>query len=338
MKICADCFNDEEIKNYILSNGNFGRCDVFSIDTQVLELDELSDFFSDLLNIFKTKIDSNYSIYDYIQKDWSLFSSKKVAEKIIDECISTFGNSIDKYHVVYIDNISNYVSIWKKMKYDLQYKSRFFINLNSYNPNDPYLQNCINVENVLTTLSSGTILYRARILPDKVSYYKKENLGCPPPETVNNGRANPIGIPYLYLCNDMETTFYEVRARFKDRVSVGDFKIKRDLTIVSLTSLSSLYLSSHSGDFVTDVKHKLLLNDIAKDMSKPLSRYDTELDYVPTQFICELCKINGADGISFKSSLNENGINYVLFDANDINVAECIKVRNITIEHVEIRQ
>ena len=48
--------NDEEIKNYILSNGNFGRCDVCSIETTVLELDELSDFFSDLLNIFKTKI------------------------------------------------------------------------------------------------------------------------------------------------------------------------------------------------------------------------------------------------------------------------------------------
>ena len=71
-------------------------------------------------------------------------------------------------------------------------------------------------------------------------------------------------------------------------------------------------------------------------MSKPLSRYDTELEYIPTQFICELCKFNKADGISFKSSLYKNGTNYVLFSTNDTSVAECVNVKTTTIEHVEI--
>ena len=334
MKICSDCFNDEEIQNYISSTGIYGVCDALRKDALVIELEDLSDFFSDVINLFKVDASSKNTVVDFLQKDWSLFRDKNIAEMIINECVKLLGSTIDVEHVVYKDEISDYVSIWERMKHDLQYKSRFLINLTSYNPMDPYLEDCIKADNIV---SAGTIMYRARVLPDKVSYYKKDDLGCPPPDVVSNGRANPIGIPYLYLCDNKGTTYYEVRARYKDRVTVGDFRINRDLKIVSLTSLSSLYVASHSGDFVKELKHKLLLHKIAEDMTKPLSRYDTELEYVPTQFICELCKINGADGISFRSSLDGKGTNYVLFSANDKSVAECIKVNTVTIEHVEIK-
>ncbi len=334
MRICSECFFDEEIQNYISSTGVKGVCDVLKKDALVIELEDLSDFFYDVINVFKIEASSKNTIVDYLQKDWNLFRDKKVAEKIINECVSMLGSTLDIKHVVYLDVISNYVSIWERLKHDLQFKSRFLINLNTYNPTDPYLKDCIKADVIIPT---GTIMYRARVLPDKVSYYKKDDLGCPPPKIVSNGRANPIGIPYLYLCDNKGTTYYEVRARYKDRVTVGDFRINRNLKIVSLSSLSSLYLASHSGDFVKELKHKLLLHKIAEDMTKPLSRYDTELEYVPTQFICELCKINGADGISFKSSLDGKGTNYVLFSANDKTVAECIKVNTVTIEHVEIK-
>ncbi|MFZ1236062.1 MAG: RES domain-containing protein [Prevotella sp.] len=81
------------------------------------------------------------------------------------------------------------------------------------------------------------------------------------------------------------------------------------------------------------MKKTLLLNAISKDMSKPLTRYDTELEYVPTQYICELCKLHGADGICFESSLKNGGLNYVLFKEND---AECIAVRAVQINEVMI--
>jgi len=335
MKVCADCFNDEEIQNYIDAVGVMGMCDVLKKNAIVIDLEELNDFFLDVFSIFKTVDTSKFSVSDFLQKDWKLFADTVISREIIRECAVCLGVKIDITHVTYIDYIAEYVNIWQRLKHDLQYESRFMINLNLYNPTDPFLRNCLNANDVLIKLPKGTILYRARVLPDKVSYYKKEDLGCPPPYMVCNGRANPIGIPYLYLCDNKETTYYEVRARYKDRLAIGDFQIKKDLKIVALTSLYSLYLSSHSGDFIEDIKHKLLLHYIAEDMSKPLSRYDTELDYVPTQFICELCKINKADGISFKSSLDKKGINYVLFSVNE-DIAECIKVKNISIEHVEI--
>ena len=81
-------------------------------------------------------------------------------------------------------------------------------------------------------------------------------------------------------------------------------------------------------------KQKILLL-ISKDLSKPLRRFDTELEYVPTQYVCEYCKLNGVNGIRFNSSLHKGGVNVVLFDSS---CAECIKVRTREITSVTIKK
>ena len=51
-------------------------------------------------------------------------------------------------------------------------------------------------------------------------------MGCPPNKLTSSGRANPQGIPYLYLSKTPETTLYETRASYLDELSIGKFKIK----------------------------------------------------------------------------------------------------------------
>lgn len=334
MNLSAGCFNDEELRGFIASNGKDGVCDVLGIKGNVVDINDLSEFLTDLLSIFDFDASSNMSLADIINRDWKLFPNRDIALSILSEAVRLYKPTLNTNHVSYIKPISDYVNIWYMLKHDLQYKTRYFINLQNYNPTDPYLNECLKVDDFLHT---GERLYRARVLPDLVSNYGIDEMGCPPKEIVGGGRANPIGIPYLYLCGDKDTTFYEVRARYKDRVSVGTFEVMEDMNLINLTNKTSLYLSSTAGDFHNDVKHKLLLNAVAKDMSKPLSRYDTELEYVPTQFICELCRINGADGICFSSSLHHIGMNYVLFCGNDDSKIKCSSVETLTIEHVEIR-
>lgn len=334
MNISSGCFNDVELHGFIESNGVKSICDILGVESNVVEIDELSDFFTDILNLFDVDAASHLSLVDIIQRDWNLFYNNDVANAILREAIRLYKPNFNINHVSYIKPISDYIGIWEKLKRDLQYNTRYFINLQHYNQNDPYLSECLKVDDYLRV---GENLYRARVLPDRQSHYDIADMGCPPKEKVSAGRANPIGIPYLYLCGDKETTFYEVRARYKDRVSVGTFEVLEEMGLINLTNKTSLYLSSITGDFQNDVKHKLLLNSIAEDMSKPLSRYDTELEYVPTQFICELCRINGADGICFNSSLHHSGMNYVLFCGNDDSKIKCKSVETLAIEHVEIR-
>ena len=71
----------------------------------------------------------------------------------------------------------------------------------------------------------------------------KEEMGCPPADMATAGRANPMGIPYLYLCKNEETTYYEVRA---------------------LYHVANL----QSSDLAMEVSKYLLLQRISKDLSK----------------------------------------------------------------------
>ena len=82
------------------------------------------------------------------------------------------------------------------------------------------------------------------------------------------------------------------------------------------------------------MKAKLLRQKISSDLSKPMRRYDSELEYIPTQFICEFIKVfTGAFGIRFNSSLHPKGNNVVLFDQN---LMTCISVKKVKINTVNL--
>ena len=185
-------------------------------------------------------------------------------------------------------------------------------------------------------MPKGTVYYRSRVIPADKDYLSSKDMGCPPAEKATAGRANPIGIPYLYLCDNIDTTFYEIRAVYLDKVSVGRFVIQRDLDLVDFNTDTNLFYafnSENNDSLIEVIKHKILFKKISADLSKPLRRYDTEIEYVPTQLICEYCKHNGADGIMFKSSLHKSGTNIVLFNKDD---AKCTKVYVKEITNVTI--
>jgi hypothetical protein len=71
----------------------------------------------------------------------------------------------------------------------------------------------------ITPIDKNTILFRSRINDNGViTPFPKDKMGAPPTEWATAGRANPQGIPFLYLSDAPETTFYEIRALFLDIV------------------------------------------------------------------------------------------------------------------------
>ena len=108
-----------------------------------------------------------------------------------------------------------------------------------------------------------------------------------------------------------------------------------NLKLIDFNFNPNLYYTYVNSSSLQDVIiKKNVLDAIRKDLSKPLRRYDSELEYVPTQFICEYCKhVVGADGITFESSLWQGGRNYVLFDEKS---AECIDVESHVIKRIDI--
>lgn len=329
MKICSNCFNDEEIKNFIISSSSdIAHCDCCENDDCVIDLSELYDFFIEFTELYSKDDNSPTDLIEALTTQWNIFSSEKCAEQILD---NLYEYGIIKYRakdkVRYIDEILECTKVWNKLKNDVTTKSRFFTDITSFEwdsfiqPND--------------TLSKHKLLYRARIIPDGTEKLTPSQMGCPPAQKTPAGRANPLGIPYLYLCDNEQTTLYETRSVYLDRVCIGTFRICRNLNIVNFNNvINPFYAFTDGSDTLRDsIKKRIIIDSICKDLSKPLRRFDTELEYVPTQLICEYCKLNQADGIMFASSLHPDGQNIVLFDPKD---AKCTKVDYVEINKVTI--
>ena len=104
------------------------------------------------------------------------------------------------------------------------------------------------------------------------------------------------------------------------------------IDIVDFTEVASAFLGS--GNLAEYTKRIQLKRLISKDLSKPIRRYDSDIEYIPTQFICEYIRyIIGADGILFNSSLDLEGKNIVLFNQDKI---ECINVKKHIISNLDI--
>jgi hypothetical protein len=343
MKVCDSCFRDEEIISFIRVNSSeSGICDACSANGQLIDLSELLDYFMSFLSIFRYDEDGE-DIDDLIQKDWGIFQSNDVCTRILTDsflkvevalslgiALNMLTEGVD-LKVKYLVEIEDNVSYWQKLKEDLKWKRRYLTDVDEMIELgwDGFFNDSFKID-------AGSVLYRARINEELQSTpYSSDKMLSPPVRNTTAGRANPQGIPFLYLSKEIDTTLYETRATFFDNISVGYFKVVDDceLNIVDFTSRQSTF--NHIDDMKMFVTSKLLRKEISEDLSKPLRRYDSELEYIPTQFICEFIRyISKADGIQFKSSLRRDGLNIVLFNQENI---ICSKVELFQITDIAIR-
>ena len=148
-------------------------------------------------------------------------------------------------------------------------------------------------------------------IPDQEMPYPPERMK-PCPDRASEGRANPKGIPYLYLATCRQTALAEMRAGKGSLISVGLFKTCRDLRIVNCMTddKTHIYLDHEppAGD-----RERSVWTAIDMAFATPLTRSDEVADYVPTQILAELFKTHGFDGVAYRSSLGP-GHNIALFD------------------------
>src|SRR5690554_387875 len=233
--------------------------------------------------------------------------------------------------VEYTSEVVDNYNHWEMVKEELKWTKRFFINTE-------YLEDLgwDGFFNTQYELTPSDKLYRARVhhTSDQPAI-DNTNMLSPLRQNTLGGRANPIGIPYLYLSDNEETVLYEVRASYLDELSIGTFQLKPDfesLRIVDFTEDTSLFQPRMVRE---TIKARLLRDRISIDLSKPMRRYDSEIEYIPTQFICEFIKVyTGAGGIRFRSSLHPEGNNIVLFEDNKV---DCVSVKRIKITSLRLR-
>ena len=339
MKVCIHCFNDIELRQFIVSNSvEKGTCDYCrdAVDSELLDIEEILDFFAEFIEIFKEE-SNGMPLLELIHNDWDLFSGKSVSHDVLSDILSALNSSItnSQVTVVYNDEITESTSYWESLKESIKWEKRFLIDTDKLENLGWY--KFFNQKVILPKTDS---LYRARLhYEGDQKIFECKDMGCPNKNKVAAGRANPQGIPYLYLSKSIKTTLYEIRASFLDEISVGIFKIKDDteIILVDFTATASAFLNE--GQITEYTKSILLKKFISTDLSKPIRRYDSKLEYIPTQFICEFIRyVTDVDGILFNSSLHTGGKNIVLFEQDKVECTsvEMHKVTSIEIEAHEI--
>ena len=147
-------------------------------------------------------------------------------------------------------------------------------------------------------------------------------MGAPPRRFAKDGRLNPRGIPYLYLASDKNTAIAEVRPWINQFVTVGEFQVLKNLNIVDTTKIlksSKVKIKNH-----LEYNDYLVWRNIDREFSKPVSTEDDLLEYLPTQYLADLFKSAGYDGVKYNSSVIRKGYNLLIFN---IRVAKCNKCR-----------
>jgi hypothetical protein len=150
----------------------------------------------------------------------------------------------------------------------------------------------------------------------------------------SEGRANPRGIPYLYLATTRDTALAEVRPWIGATISVAQFRVRRDLNVIDCSRHHSTHeIVNLIGDHTRSREDGVWVA-IDQAFATPVSRDDESKEYIPTQIVAELFKSEGFDGIVYKSLLSEDGFNLALFNLKDAGVIQCglYKVASISFD------
>lgn len=311
MYCCPKCFSDNFLKRHIeAESSQKGKCSFCNAtNAKLIKPEKLFDRFSPLLDLYEQN-ETGIIINELIQIDWEVFAI--TANKIQQKLLKAINKDllIDKYKPVF-EQEQRRIDQWESFRDELKHQNRFFPeNAPEKSHIEPF-GSYIGIK----ILKNSQNFYRARINLNDAPY-KLLELGKPPKKDVSNGRANPIGIPYLYLASTVETAISEIRGHKGEKVTIGKFKMIEDLELADLRdpkSTISPFELNDDNELELIYKNLPFLTLLGKELSKPIIPSEANLEYLSSQYLCEMLKHIGFHGIIYKSSV-DNGDNYVVFD------------------------
>lgn len=193
-------------------------------------------------------------------------------------------------------------------------------------------------------VKAGKVAWRAQLghdwrRIDEIDDSVEDSFGrermVPQADKAREGRANPKGIPYLYLATKRDTAIAEVRPWNGSYVSVSQFQIMKKLSLVNCTvEKKSGHWTGWSGKPPPPERvDKIVWSDIDAAFCRPVTDTEDTADYAPTQIIAELCRTHGYDGVAYRSAVGE-GHNVVLFD---IHAARLVNGQLYKVDGVSLR-
>lgn len=316
MKCCPNCIGDRGLRRSIFPSltAEYGRCEYcLSENVLLLEPSRLNDIFASITNIYEAS-EKGQSLVQCLKQDWRIFDHERMDDEragaLLVEILGDTSILVGAFTPSPI-YVTDRLIHWEKLRDELMFGNRFFpaAELDRDRLAD------LLTHLILDSDELGTEWHRARLLRHDESYAIGE-MGAPPKKLASHGRANPAGIPYLYLGSTEETAIAEIRPHTGEKACVATFTTPTDLKIIDLRdprrSVSPFVLGDEEtiGFMRSDIGFLARLGD---ELTRPVVPYSAAFDYVPSQYLCEFIKKCGYDGVMYRSSVGE-GVNMALFD------------------------
>lgn len=319
MLCCANCFGDRALARIIAADAAcVGTCSYCgSADVALLPPKALETKFATLISIYEPDATgAGEALAETLMRDWGLFSHPRMdalrgrglLTDILDdgELVRQRFNRSPRYageglHLR-----------WDKLRDELRFQNRYF-------PQEAIDEN--RLESLLTWLVADAasplpaVWFRARLAQGDSAFAAKD-MGAPPASVSSHGRANPAGIPYLYLGSTETTAVAEIRPHTGERVCVAEFRLNQPVQLVDLRNprkLLSPFFFDDEASIATLLADLPFVERLGLELTRPVVPQRAAVEYVPSQYLCEFIKKVGHDGVLYRSSVSE-GMNLALFN------------------------
>jgi hypothetical protein len=273
----------------------------------------LAEYFELLVSAYRLD-GAGKLLVQWFREDWGLFDHPRMDDSRATDLLSEIldDGEIVRQTFSPADSLeADRLGEWEKLRDELMYENRFF----------PAVD--IDLERLELLLSRlilepdevPTSWYRARIQAGETAFPAAE-MGAPPKRVASHGRANPAGIPYLYLGSTQDAAISEIRPHTGEVVCVADFKTPDGLKLVDLRrprAMVSPFLLEDAEDIGRMRGDLPFLERLGDELTRPVLPQAAAIDYTPSQYLCEFIKKCGYDGLIYRSSVSD-GINLALFD------------------------
>ncbi|OPX56187.1 RES domain-containing protein [Oceanospirillum multiglobuliferum] len=310
---CPECFGDRFLRDGVFPTlePKEGTCDYCGTDNTFLVAPaSLAIYFELLVNVYEPSPDGK-TLVEWMKDDWLIFSHHRMdiahAKELLSDILND-GEIVRRTFEPSTRYSSDALLKWDRLRDEMMYTNRWFLDVTIDQD---------NLEDLLDMLIAKELplrWYRARIQSEGRAF-KIDEMGAPPKRRSSNGRANPAGIPYLYLGSIPETAVAEVRPHTGEVASVAIFDIP-EIKAVDLRNpreFVSPFMLDDAGKIAQLRADLPFLERLGEELTRPVQPSGAAIDYIPSQYLCEFIKKKGFDGVVYRSSVSE-GINLALFN------------------------
>jgi hypothetical protein len=99
------------------------------------------------------------------------------------------------------------------------------------------------------------------------------------------------------------------------------FTPRKTLTVVDLTQVHRVQSPFGHADLPTEIRRCDPLRFLNEELAEPVNPEHGSVDYVPCQYVVEVIRNSGFDGVRYRSAVRNGGFNIVFFEPENLTPA-----------------